>query len=97
MVRRLARFKVYIDRARWYYVLSQFFMIIIIFLRTIGIRPQWWEYLAIVIATLFIMIFLGYADRRFGMIREEQRLYSTENPVMQDIIRRLNNIENPLR
>ena len=93
IIKRLARFKIYIDRARWYYVLIQFFMIVLIYFNTMDFALSWWHYPMIFFAVIFSMIIAGFLDRRVGMIREEQRFYSTENPVIQDIVRRLKEIE----
>ena len=93
MIKRLARFKVYIDRARWYYVLIQFFIIILIYFNTMGLELTWWHYPVILLVTIFGMIIAGYLDRRIGFLKEEQRFYSNENPVIQDIVRRLKEIE----
>ena len=87
MIKRIARWKIYIDRARWYLVLSQFFMILIIFINSTGLKVSWWHYPFIILGTLFTFIVVGYFDRRMGIIKEEQRFYSTENPVIQEILK----------
>ena len=93
IIKRIARFKVYIDRARWYYVLVQFFIIILIYFNTMDFVLELWHYPVIFLVVIFSMIIAGFLDRQIGMIREEQRFYSTENPILQDIVRRLKEIE----
>ena len=91
MIKRIARYKIYVDRARWYMVFIQFIMIIIIFLQSNGIVLHWTLYPVIVFAVLLLMIIVGYIDTRLGLIREEQRFYSTENPVISEILKVLKN------
>jgi len=93
IIKRLARYKIYIDRSRWYYVLIQFFVIILIYFNTLDLQLDWWHYPIIFLVTISSMIVAGFIDRRIGMIREEQRFYSTENPVIQDILNRLKEFE----
>ena len=90
MIKRLARYKIYVDRARWYMVFVQFIMIVIIFLQSNGINLHWGLYPLVVLTVLFIMVIIGFIDRKMGMIKEEQRFYSTENPIIQEILRKVN-------
>ena len=93
MIKRLSRFKVYIDRARWYYVLIQFFIIVLIYFNTKGYTLSWWHYPVIFIVVIATMIIAGYLDRRIGVLREEQRFYSTENPVLLDILEQIKELK----
>ena len=93
MIKRIARYKIYVDRARWYYVLIQFFIIVLIYIETKGFELDWWYYPLLVIIILVSLIVIGFADRRAGMLKEEQRFYSTENPVIRDIVERLKRLE----
>ena len=54
---------------------------------------SWWHYPVILLVVIFSMIIAGYLDRRIGFLREEQRFYTNENPIIQDIVRRLKEIE----
>ena len=90
MIKRLARYKIYVDRARWYMVFVQFIMIVIIFLQSNGINLHWSLYPVVALIILFTMVIIGYIDRKMGMIKEEQRFYSTEDPVIQEILRKVN-------
>ena len=89
MIKRIARFKIYIDRARWYYVLIQFYMISVVFLNSLDLDISWYYYLIFIVIMTLGMIFVGWFDRYLGIIKEEQRFYSTENPVIQEILNRI--------
>jgi len=43
------------------------------------------------------MIIVGYLDYRFGFHREEARQVSKRNPYFEDIMQRLDNIEEKLK
>lgn len=88
-IKRAARYKIYVDRARWYIVLVQFFMIVLIFIDSKGIELVWWHYPIVIVAVMIMFLIAGYIDRRSGLIKEEQNFYSTENPVIQEILNRL--------
>lgn len=47
----------------------------------------WWHYPIVVAGVMFLFLVAGYADRKLGLIKEEQRFYSTENPVIQEILK----------
>ena len=87
MISMIARFKIYVDRARWYIVLVQFFMILLIYIDTKSIELVWWHYPIIVSITILAFILMGFIDKRIGLIKEEQRFYSTQNPVLQEILK----------
>ena len=90
MIKRLARYKIYVDRARWYLVLIQFFMIAFIYLKTMGIELEWWYYPILVIVILGFFITVGFLDKITGVYKEELRYNSINNPVIQEILERLN-------
>jgi len=93
MIKRIARFKIYVDRARWYYVLLQFFIIILIYLETKGFRLDWWHYPVIIIIALAGMIVIGFIDRWIGMLKAEQKFVTSENPDIQEILKRLKELK----
>lgn len=64
-------------------------MIVLIFIETNGIKLTWWLYPVIIIGVMALFVVAGYIDRRSGLIKEEQNFYSTENPVIQEILKRL--------
>ena len=89
MIKRLARYKIYIDRSRWYFVLIQFFMIVIIFIESKGFELEIWHYPLIIIGILFLLLVAGYIDRVSGIIKAEQQFYADENPFFQDMIKEI--------
>lgn len=89
MIKRLARWKVYVDRSRWYFVLIQFLMIVIMFIESKGFHLSWWHYPLIVIGVLFLLVVAGFIDRSSGIIKAEQQFYADENPFFQELMRRI--------
>lgn len=92
MIKRLARFKAYTDRARWYSSTAQF-ILIILYTATSPIQFRLrLKMLALVIIVMIGLIVIGYVDRKIGFIKEEQRFYSYENPMTMEIIEKLNKV-----
>ena len=87
MIKRIARLKVYVDRSRWYFVLIQFLMIVIMFIESKGFELEVWHYPLIIIGVLFLLIVAGYLDRVLGMIKAEQQFYADENPFFQEMMK----------
>lgn len=69
-------------------------MIVLIFIDTKGIELTWWHYPIVIAGVMVLFIVAGYIDRISGLIKEEQRFYSTENPIIQEILNRLKDANN---
>ena len=91
--KKLIRWKVYIDRSRMYIGYIQFFLIIFVFIKSLG-DNHFTEYIFShslvalpVLLFLFILLSLviGYIDSRLGFREEEIRNFSRSNPVLTDI------------
>lgn len=93
MIKRLARWKVYVDRSRWYFVLIQFLMIVIMFIESKGFHLEWWHYPLIIIGVLSLLVVAGFLDRSSGIIKAEQQFYADENPFFQDMIKRIKELK----
>ena len=89
MIERIARWKVYVDRSRWYFVLIQFLMIVIMFIESKGFELEFWHYPLIIIGVLFLLVVAGYLDRSSGIIEAEQEFYAKLNPFLQEMMRKL--------
>ena len=92
-MKKMIRWKVYIDRSRMYIGYIQFFLIIFVFIKSLGDNP-FTEYvfkhsLATLPVLLFIFILfslvIGYIDSKLGLREEELRNFSRSNPVLMDI------------
>jgi asparagine N-glycosylation enzyme membrane subunit Stt3 len=90
IIKRLARFKIYVDRARWYLVLIQFFIIVLIYTEQKGLELSWFHYPFIILGVMVVLVVVGFLDRLSGMIKEEQRFYSNENPIIKEILDKVN-------
>jgi hypothetical protein len=42
---------------------------------------------------MILLVIVGYLDRLSGMIKEEQRFYSNENPIIKEILDKVNKNE----
>ena len=97
----LVRWKIYIDRARMYVGYISFIMIAFMFLNDLkaeSIRNFLDENKIITypVVMLLFMVFslvLGRLDTKFGVRKEEMRNASTENPILMEILEKVNNIE----
>lgn len=86
MIKRLIRFKIYTDRARWYMQYVQTLIMITILIQTSGFRMLWWYIPILLVAIIFGFIFVGYLEVRIGFLKEEQNKYAEQNPVLQEIL-----------
>ena len=93
MKKRLARFKVYIDRARWYMVYLQMLLMIAIFIQTSGFEMEWYYYPIILISVVCLFILFGYFEVKSGMLKHEQQKYGEENPVLQEILNEIKELK----
>ncbi len=99
--RTFVRWKIYIDRARMYVGYISFVMIAFMFLNDFeneNIRHLLDEnklitYPVVMILFVVFSLILGRLDTKLGLRREEMRNASTENPVMMEIMKKLQNIE----
>ncbi|HBY87399.1 MAG TPA: hypothetical protein DEO86_16150 [Colwellia sp.] len=96
----LIRWKVYIDRSKMYIGYIQFLLIIFVFIKSLGdnaltefvfTSPM----LAVpIILVIFVLasLLIGYLDSRLGFREEEIRNHSKSNPVLMDIQKSLNEL-----
>ena len=99
--RTFVRWKIYIDRARMYVGYISFVMIAFMFLNDFeneNIRHLLDEnklitYPVVMILFVVFSLILGRLDTKLGLRREEMRNASSENPVMMEIMKKLQNIE----
>ncbi len=101
----LIRWKIYIDRARMYIGYVQFLMIGFVFLKaykdsTLGALI--FDHLLLSIPLLFL-IFIGFAlvlgrlDTVFGLREEELRNSSSSNPVMREMLTKMEELKNEIK
>lgn len=100
-IKKLIRYKVYIDRARMYYSYIQFFMIGYLFAKSIGFGPivDKHKILTIIIGTpVMILIFLiiGRIDLKLGLIEGENVRHNELNPFNQEILKEIREIKSKL-
>lgn len=93
MKKTLVRWKIYTDRARWYMGYVQMLISISILLKVTGIDFVWWYYPIMLICIVAGFIVVGYFEVRFGTLKEEQRKYAEENPVLQQILKEIKGLK----
>lgn len=103
--KKLIRWKVYFDRSRMYIGYIQFFLIMYVFVRSLGKNP-FTDYVFShslaalpVLMALFILLSLiiGYVDSRLGFREEEIRNVSKSNPVLMEIQKSINDLQNQVQ
>ena len=100
----MIRWKVYIDRSKMYIGYVQFLLIIFVFIKSLGDNPVT-EFvfnsplIAVpIILVIFVLasLFIGYLDSRLGLREEEIRNHSKSNPVLMDIQKSLNELNDKI-
>ena len=97
--RSVIRWKIYFDRSRMWLSYIQFFLIVIVFLKSFdGIDKIVFGYAYIsipVVLILFVILslLLGYIDSRLGFRHEELRNTAMANPVMVEMLDLLKDIK----
>ncbi|MFT5294800.1 MAG: hypothetical protein ACI9YH_000810 [Colwellia sp.] len=96
----LIRWKVYIDRSKMYMGYIQFLLIIFVTIESLGDNPiKEFVFTSPMIAlpiilVLFILfsLVIGYLDSKLGFREEEIRNHSKSNPVLMEIQKSLNEL-----
>ncbi|MFY0601914.1 MAG: hypothetical protein JXR03_19725 [Cyclobacteriaceae bacterium] len=99
--RKLIAIKIYFDRARMYLGYINFFMLNMVLINSFDnpvlaeyiSRYKWLMIPVLFVVYLLILIFIGYLDTRLGLRQEEMRNNATTNPVMQDLLRTVKDIQ----
>lgn len=100
----IIRWKVYIDRSKMYISYVQFLLIIFVSIKSLGDNPvsEFVFNSPIIAVPIILIIFvlasliLGYLDSRLGFREEEILNHSKSNPVLMDIQRSLNELNDKL-
>ncbi|MFC1754980.1 hypothetical protein ACFL96_16575 [Thermoproteota archaeon] len=92
--------KVFINRAISYVSIINSGMILFLLLSRLqdyglNVHITRW-FFPIFIASIIAMVLVGYMDYKLGFHREESRIVSKRNPYMEEIVERLERIENQL-
>ncbi|MEM9392120.1 MAG: hypothetical protein AAGA02_16700 [Bacteroidota bacterium] len=103
--RTLIRWKVYIDRARMYIGYAQFLMILFVLLeayKNTAIGELIFNNMLISMPILFLLfivlsLIIGRLDTVFGLREEELRNASTSNPVMRELLNKVNELTEEIR
>ena len=96
----LIRWKVYIDRSKMYIGYVQFLLIIFVFIKSLGdnLVTEFVFNSPMIAVPIILVIFviasllLGYLDSRLGFREEEIRNHSKSNPVLMEIQKSLNEL-----
>ena len=102
--KKMIRWKVYFDRSRMYIGYIQFFLIIFVFIKSLG-NNSFFDYLfkhSLITLPVMLLLFLllslviGYIDSRLGLREEELRNFSRSNPVLMDIQKSLKELRDQI-
>lgn len=99
--RNLITIKIYFDRARMYLGYINFFMLNLVLLNSSDnpliekhLDANSWYLIPLLFAFyFFILVFIGYLDTKLGLRQEEMRNNASLNPVMQDLLKRVYDIQ----
>ncbi|MEL6560665.1 MAG: hypothetical protein AAFQ94_20905 [Bacteroidota bacterium] len=103
--RTLIRWKVYIDRARMYIGYAQFLMILFVLLeayKSTAVGELIFNNLFVSMPILFVVfiilsLIIGRIDTILGLREEELRNASTSNPVMRELLAKVNELTEEIR
>lgn len=93
MTRLITNIKIYFDRSRGYTVYVSYFMILVVFCKSLGIRfNHWWMWA--IIAGVYILgsMLVGWLDYKLGIFGEEQRRHTSSNSMLTDMYERIKKI-----
>ena len=101
----LVAFKIYFDRARMYLGYINFFILNLVLINSFDnatISNFIGDHKYMVIPLMFIiylvlLIFIGYLDTKLGLRQEEMRNNALVNPVLQDLLRTVKDIQSEVR
>ena len=97
MIKRLARYNIYINRSKQYVGTIHLFISLSILVSVIpGLQVEWWYYVIAFFFSLGIFIVFGYLDVKFNIMSEEQKFYGDKNPIFNEFFERLERIEKKL-
>ena len=103
--RKIIALKIYFDRARMYLGYINFFILNLVLINSLdnpGIKEFIFEHKLLTLPLLFIaflllLIFIGYMDTKLGFRQEEMRNNASINPVMQDLVKTVNDIRDEIK
>lgn len=103
--KKLIRWKVYFDRSRMYIGYVQFFLIALVFIKSLDPNPitKFVADHAIIsipgLLVLFVILSLvvGYLDSRLGLREEEIRNFAQSNPVLKKIQESLDSLHSEVK
>lgn len=102
---KIIAFKIYFDRARMYLGYINFFILNLVLFQSFDnelLKSLMSEYKLIIIPLLVILyagilLFIGFLDTKLGFRKEELRNNATTNPVIQDLVKTMNEIHKDLQ
>jgi hypothetical protein len=83
MMEYFVRAKFYAMRSAIYYQITQYVLIIILFLRPYHLNI--WLEVAILVLVMFMAVFVGWTDRKAKVLEKEQSIANTENKELREI------------
>jgi len=103
--RKIVALKIYFDRARMYLGYINFFILNLVLINSFDnpeIKVFIYENKLLIVPVLFLvymllLIFIGYMDTKLGFRQEEMRNNAAINPVMQDLIRTVDEIRDEVK
>ena len=86
LAKRIAKYKIYLDRSRTYAAYIQLLLLLKLVLSDVGVYSVW-----LVVGGLFLcmclFMFVGYLDTRLGIRSREMEDNGLKNPILMEILK----------
>jgi len=86
LIKRIARYKIYLDRSRTYAAYIQLLLLIKLVLSDVGIDSTWMVLGGLGLC-MCIFMFVGYLDTRLGIRSREMEDNGLKNPILMEILK----------
>jgi len=101
LAKEIARIKIYFDRSRMYFSYMQFILILALFVRDYesAFIQKYINLILLLAIPIMIVcfVFIGWVDEKAGIRKREIENITKINPVITEIMKRLENIEKILK
>ena len=94
LIKAIAQFKVYAVRSQQYAGIVMLFIQVSLFIAiNVQLELVWWQYIVVFVVSAILFVFTGFLDVKFGVLGKEQKFYGDNNPIYDEIFKRLERIE----
>lgn len=88
LAKKIARYKIYLDRSRTYAAYVQLLLLLKLVLSDVGVTPIW-LLVGGLFACMVVFLIIGYLDTRLGIRSREMEDNSRKNPILMEIYNKI--------